>query len=368
MKTRKMFMGVYATSVAIFLLSLCEQIGAMSGFIDGRTTPVYFDTQVDFTFTASAVGNVAFRQGFIVRPGKILYLDITQPVNGDIDLQKTGTLCLDNDVHIASENNLGFKGGYISASSPFLTLHFDNEVIIQDAVKFFSYWIYLNMHNNVLSFEPSKNIGSGWNDVRGIVCDSNLGVLIKNANIIYPSDYRVVGAGYDYYVPVFRVTNKAATSSSYFNFTDCNFFLDGNMTFTIPYLFEMYDDVQFFPVGKNLGSFTIGGSSVFEGYNRAGRLSFNENVTLNLNNIGTTLNPNLLSFFFNNANLQTDTDFSFAQSYLQINGKVEFKAARPGKIIYWGDGGSANDTSVLIEPGAKLTIGNDLVLRYQNGH
>ena len=82
--------------------------------LDGRRLPVYLDSHYTFSDGERALGAVFFTQGFTVPAGARAYVGITKQVDGPIDLNETGQLCLLDPLELG-DKSLGFvNGGIIS--------------------------------------------------------------------------------------------------------------------------------------------------------------------------------------------------------------------------------------------------------------
>ena len=111
-----------------------------------------------------------FKEGFTVAPGKELALDIALPVSGNINLQESGILKLNNDLMLDSRAYLT-AGGVLQGERHALLLTSSFVVPENKIVKITSDIIIDGQGNNIVMTSGSK-----------FIIDSAVSVTIKNCN------------------------------------------------------------------------------------------------------------------------------------------------------------------------------------------
>ena len=197
--------------------------------LDGRTKPVFVDTNYSFTNGEWALGEVYFGEGFTVTAGQTANLRITVPVVGLINLNTTGTLNITGGwplVCYKSPSGLGgaFQYGGIINSSDSESIHIE----CHHDVRLYKQLILrkpgtIDMLGNRLSFdyvgEPltrgSLNFDASAELSDGIYYGSRF--TLKNAMIVSAEDH------YKAFAPRFRAAqNTTAGYEHEFVFDNCS--------------------------------------------------------------------------------------------------------------------------------------------------
>jgi len=338
----------------------------LGGWIDGRTTPVYYDAHQTFTGWSRVLGRVQFMDGFTINPGVQVHMNISETVYGDrVTLSKTGVLILDGLLTVKVNY---FDGGIVEcAQSPFSTLKFvsspamTDPIIVSTALSLGSSVLVIDLSgNNMYFFDAYAPVAQGWMASQGIVVDPGVSAcVIQNGLLTGMKD--TIDAG-----NTFPKMRSKVGGAGNVQFADAALFLDGTMTFTTPQYCRLSYTVNLNSSDINAHTMTIGGSTYFNQASFAATLNVNKNITLAFDNISSTVNPNLLQFVFNNGDLQTNTNYSFARSSIEVSGVSHFQTSRPGRNFTMGAGVAGFDTNILINPGSKLVIGDGLTLAYDN--
>lgn len=86
----------------------------LGAVLDGRATVITQETTYTFTHGEYALGFVAFNKGFNVPAGATIYLGTLLPVNGPINLNKTGRICLSAPLRFGAASTGFVDGGIIA--------------------------------------------------------------------------------------------------------------------------------------------------------------------------------------------------------------------------------------------------------------
>jgi len=130
-----------------------------------------YDTHQVYTDDAAEESFVLFKDGFAVPAGKTLMLDISAPVNGQINLNDTGVLQLLSDVYLNSDVYFT-NGGVIKGGGKALGL-FCNMTIPENQVLRIAQDTIINGYGKTITLEPHARI----------TIDNNVTLTIKNARI-----------------------------------------------------------------------------------------------------------------------------------------------------------------------------------------
>ena len=182
--------------------------------LDGSTTPIYVDSFYTFSDGETATGQVYFLKGFRVPFGATVNFNVTVPVNGPIDLRRTGKLILGGGKLVCYGSPANFPnsptpgpfqyGGFIdTADGSDIDIECHCNVTLNNTLTFLREGS-LDMLNHTLSLEAGKGVtpaGADWtgNDywTHGALCmqasadGSGNGRLffIKNAQVIHATDH-----------------------------------------------------------------------------------------------------------------------------------------------------------------------------------
>jgi len=96
----------------MYLLLVSSYIHAAS--IDGTVSPQWVTTTPTFANGDFARGFVKFTQGFSVDAGAVVTMNVTESVAGQINLNSTGAIILEGDMHLAANATLAAGGGRIA--------------------------------------------------------------------------------------------------------------------------------------------------------------------------------------------------------------------------------------------------------------
>jgi len=341
----------------------------LGGYIDGRTTPIYYDTHQTFTGWSKVLGRVQFMDGFTVNPGVEVQMNISEPVMGasggqtKIDLSTTGILTLLSNMSV----NVGyFYGGIIKIGVPSVELKFTFPTNMLGAINIQSgvgNAIYINLNSQSIFFRQFSDPADGWTKSRGFVIGTdNTYCVLLNGALQFCGDRTVSGNIY----PILR--SSAPGTDRYFAFNALDLYLDNNMTLTTCNHLRVEDNTNLYTVHTNGYTFTVGGGSAdIQAALFPGAITANDDMTLAFDSLQPPASgPELLKYIFNNGNFTTNADYSFARAGFKISGVSHFQTSRPGRKVSFGTGAAGFDTNLLVNPGSKLVVDDGVVLEYKN--
>lgn len=136
--------------------------------IDGTIDARYFNTSVTCTRYNLVHGNVWFANNLTLLDGATVEFNITNPIVGTINLNDTGTLYLQNDLHLSTE----ITGGLIAGNGYSILLQ-DNGFVTDNAILQITSDTVINGQGNDFS------IGS----LSQILVDANVTLTLKNMTL-----------------------------------------------------------------------------------------------------------------------------------------------------------------------------------------
>ena len=146
----------------IVLFLLLQHVSFVQAtLLDGSVMPQIFTTPYVFSDGDIAIGNIYFKQGFSVPAGATVTIAVTQPIDGAINLNGTGTLNMAYGYDLLlGPKCTGFTNGGILAGATNWNpgVQLGGDITIQGQVKFTAaYRFYLNKHT--LSFGDGASPG-----------------------------------------------------------------------------------------------------------------------------------------------------------------------------------------------------------------
>ncbi|MCB9493380.1 MAG: hypothetical protein H6679_03835 [Epsilonproteobacteria bacterium] len=135
---------------------------AQAANLDGRATPTYIETSMNsFSSGDSARGWVYFKSGFKVPSGGTLNVNLSVPVNGDINLND-GRLILDGDLFLSSSARLT-GSGLIEGNG--FAIHFSNSLVFTSTISLElpdkDNKIIIDGHNKILTLSAAGSLNCG---------------------------------------------------------------------------------------------------------------------------------------------------------------------------------------------------------------